>query len=231
MAWAIVGPSGFGKYFPRNDFVGWEDHLQGRLKNLAPEVKETLNGSVADYCYRVSEAFKMEVKNPSRPNSHVRMPSIDELPQEVQLEGTYTDLAAMFMVRSGMLVVEERLRKIIETLEPGVHFFWPVRLTTTKGRAAPNLYFGLIIGRFLESFDLEATPADSVPGTDYQRQVSMPIKKVIETLVLRADQIGHAHLWRERRLIRPEIFLSDTLQAEIARANLSIPKHFRLKEI
>lgn len=231
MVWGMPEPGGFGKYFPKCDFIGWQDHMRSRLKNLAPGVKATLDGSVANYCYRVSEAFTMEVKNPARSQSPVRMPEIDELPQEIRLEGAHADLADLFMTRSGMLAVDESLRDIIEALEPGVHCFWPLRLTTAKGAAYPKRYFGLIIVRFLDSLDLEATPPDSITGTGYQRHASGTAKAVLATLALRADQIGQAHLWRERRLMCPNIFLSDILQAEIVKAGLNIPKHHKLRTV
>ncbi|NBZ89529.1 imm11 family protein [Stagnihabitans tardus] len=231
MVWGIVLPTGFGKHFPRSDFVGWKEHLSRRLKDLAPEVKAMMDGSVADYCYRVSEAFTREVRNPARSQSPVRMPDIDELPQEIRLEGAHTDLAAFFMTRDRMLAVDEQLRTIIEALEPGGHVFWPLRLTTSKGADLPKRYFGLIIGRFLDSFDLEATPPESVTGTGYQRQASGMTMAVFATLAFRADQIGTSHLWRERRLLRPRVFLSDILQAEILKAGLNIPKHHKVKTI
>lgn len=190
-----------------------------------------MDGSVADYCYRVSEAFTKEVKIPGSIKSSVRMPDLDELPQELRLQKSYTDLGAMINTRDRLLAVDESLRDIIEALEPGVHRFWPLRLTTANHSAHPKRYFGLIIGRFLDSFHPEATAPESVTGAHYQKQASDTTKAVFATLAMKADHIGQAHLWRERQLIRPSIFFSDILQAEIVNAGLSIPKHHKLKVI
>ena len=58
-----------------------------------------------------------------------------------------------------------------------------------------------------------------------------PLKKVITGLALSKDAIGGAHLWREKKLTQPDIFLSDTLKARAMDAGLRLPKHFRMKEV
>jgi hypothetical protein len=56
-------------------------------------------------------------------------------------------------------------------------------------------------------------------------------KKSYGNLTVSQRVVAGAHLWRERRLIMPSIFISDDLQAEIARRGLRIPSHHQLKAI
>ncbi len=50
-------------------------------------------------------------------------------------------------------------------------------------------------------------------------------------LTVLKSAVAGGHLWRERRLLSPEVFFSDTLQAEIARRGLRIARHHQLKAI
>ena len=61
-------------------------------------------------------------------------------------------------------------------------------------------------------------------------QVRSHPKKGIGDLTVLKRAVAGAHLWRERRLLEPNVFLSDELQAEIARRGLRIPRHPQLKE-
>ena len=45
------------------------------------------------------------------------------------------------------------------------------------------------------------------------------------------DAIGLAHIWRETHLLRPEIFISDILQARLTQAGLRVPKHFKMNDV
>ena len=56
----------------------------------------------------------------------------------------------------GFTAVSETLRDIVEDLEPGVHQFWPIEITTPDG-PYPGKYFGLAIGRSIKSFSEDDT--------------------------------------------------------------------------
>jgi hypothetical protein len=58
-----------------------------------------------------------------------------------------------------------------------------------------------------------------------------PTKKRYGDLTVLKSAVAGAHLWRERRLLSPEVFFSDALQAEIARRCLRIARHHQLKAI
>ena len=56
-------------------------------------------------------------------------------------------------------------------------------------------------------------------------------KKSYGVLAVSKNVIAGVHLWRERRLLRPGIFFSDDLQADITRSGLRIFRHHQLKAI
>ena len=58
-----------------------------------------------------------------------------------------------------------------------------------------------------------------------------PTKKDYVNLTVLKSVAAGAHLWRERRLHRPDVFFSDDLQVEIARRGLHMPRHHQLKAI
>ena len=125
--------------------------------------------------------------------------------------------------------MDKALKDIIETLEPGVHQFWPIRIQTYKGIDHPTPYFGLVVGSFLDAFSPEHSDAAVTEENGSRYYISAPTKKYVDKLVLKADAIGDAHLWRDGRLDTPELFLSDRLKAAVDEAGLRIPKHFKMK--
>jgi hypothetical protein len=88
----------------------------------------------------------------------------------------------------------------------------------------------MIIRRFIDSFvpEQSETTVSSGPGSYF---ANGPTKKAFGNLTVAKSVSAGVHLWRERRLFRPEIFISDALQAEIARRGLRMPRHHPLKTI
>ncbi|MEJ2020381.1 MAG: hypothetical protein P8X51_19625, partial [Maritimibacter sp.] len=131
-----------------------------------------------------------------------------------------------------LVAVDEALKTIIERLEPDLHQFWPIRIIMPNGDTYPETYYGLRIGQRLDSFDPDASDEgvwDVSIGGIYQ--VYLPRKKYYEGLALSAEKIGKAHLWREVKLVTPDLYFSDALMAEIKKAGLRLPKSFRLKTV
>lgn len=50
-------------------------------------------------------------------------------------------------------------------------------------------------------------------------------------LALLRDAVGGAHLWRDRALKDPDLFMSDALHGAIAEAGLKVWPQYRLKEV
>ncbi|MDW4550294.1 hypothetical protein R5H32_13100 [Defluviimonas sp. D31] len=88
-----------------------------------------------------------------------------------------------------------------------------------------------MIGRFLDAF----VPEKSAEGAWKRLELSgryssrLPDKKYIEGLAVSAEATAGAHLWRDRQLIDPEMYLSDDLHNAAKEAGLRLPKHFKMK--
>jgi hypothetical protein len=106
-------------------------------------------------------------------------------------------------VHDRLLAVDATLKKIIETLEPGVHQFWPIRMTMPKGKDYPVPYYGMIICRFIDSFVPEQSDVRQSEDVFFAKG---PTKKVFGNLTVSNTVVAGAHLWRERRLLIPNVF-------------------------
>jgi hypothetical protein len=224
MVWALRMPGGFGDYFPEADFVGWEDWTKSFSKTVES----------GTYAYLLADKFNCEIGAAISPNHPIISPIAEhEWPTWYETRKRYPTLGSLFEMSGRILAVEEALKDVIERIEPGIHLFHPIAMTTRKGDVYPKRYYTMVIGQFLDSFD----PAKSTAGSwskekGYDSYMAfINAKESIEGLALSRSSFGSAHLWRERRLRSPEFFLSDTLHNEIIKAGLRIPRHYRMKEV
>jgi hypothetical protein len=225
MVWAWVEPSSFGDYFPNGDYVGWEERTQRYFwEEMSAEQREALGKSHIDYRYEVSRKFTEDM-GPIEPH---------ERPSEFRLLERAKSLGSLIILNDRLLAVDATLREIVETLEPGVHQFWPLRITLRNGIEYPGPYYGMIIRRFIDSFVPEQSDAHQAAGAsklfDFFYTKS-PTKKAYGNLTVLKSVAAGNHLWRERRLHSPGVFFSDDLQAEITRRGLRIGKSHQLKAI
>jgi hypothetical protein len=231
MVWGLELASDFGPFFPYGEFFGFEQQLEAAFDVMMPEEKTYYNSLFSDYRFHVYQCFKHEIGTIHGEGKEFRAIADNEWPTEFRTKKQYSKIGALFKGTSQVLMVRGAFKEIVERLEPGVHRFWPIRLTYVYGDAYPGDYFTMIIGTFLSSFDVE----QSTPGT--WRTVGRSYhpkffnKEMMSGVAMRKSAIGTHHLWRERALKSPDTFLSDELQAEFRKANLSLPKHFRMKEV
>ncbi|MCU9846495.1 hypothetical protein OEZ60_00560 [Defluviimonas sp. WL0024] len=154
-----------------------------------------------------------------------------EFPTELRLERTYGGLGDWLLLDYGVMAVEEGLKALIEELDPGAHRFWPLRITTRKGQDVPGRYHGMVIDRFLEAFRPEETSTKAFEGEDYYSIRGVWSKAKYTSLVMSKAAIGDAHVWRERKLTDPNIFISDALMAAIDAAGMKILPHYQTKTV
>jgi hypothetical protein len=83
----------------------------------------------------------------------------------------------------------------------------------------------------IDSFVPEQSAVHQVMEGSEFYYANSPTKKGYGDLTVLKNVAAGSHLWRERRLHNPDVFLSDDLQAGIARRGLRIPKHHQLKAI
>ncbi len=112
----------------------------------------------------------------------------------------------------GMLLVSEKLKKTIETFEPGVHQFFPIELVFKKtGDHAAHVYFLNICNR-LDSVDRTRTTAP-FGGVMWRPDQSGDI-------VFDLTRVGAHHLWHDKHLFNGWM-ISDALHDAMIDAGIT----------
>lgn len=222
MVWGLVDPSGFGDFFPHGNYVGWDEEIKRYFEEeMSAEQRAAFDNRHVRYGGAAARKFT-EDRGLLEPH---------ERPSEFRMMEARKSLGSLIALADGLLAVDATLKEIIERLEPGVHQFWPLRITLPKGGEFPVPYYGMVIRRFIDSFVPEQSAVHQVSEGSDTFFANGPTKKDYGNLTVLKSVVAGVHLWRERRLKIPDIFFSDELQAEIARRGLRIPKHHQLKAI
>lgn len=223
MVWGWVWPNSFGDYFPNGDFVGWDEGIKRHFdEELSAEQRASFDNWDVAYREVVSRKFSQNLGSLAP----------HERPSEFRLMEKPKSLGSIINTVDRLLAVDTALHEIIERLEPGVHQFWPLRITTRTGAEYPVAFYGLVIGRYLDSFVPEqSTGLRESEGRPKTYSAIHPTKKAYSELTVSKSAVAGTHLWRELRLLSPALFFSDELQSEIARHGLRIGKCHQLKAV
>lgn len=236
MIWGLYETNSFGAYRPDGDFAGWELQLKHHFLDEMSDQEQQSYGTHGYMSY-FSHTKKKFLEEPGYTIDG--LPPIGpmqahEVPEEFAIEKKPSGELSALITLNRVPAVNEELKAAIEALEPGVHEFWPIRLTLPKGGEWPVQYYTMRIGRFLDSF----RPEESDEGAWRKRgvktdryYVSIPKKEYFAELGMSRAEIGDAHLWRERRLGRPEICMSNEMQAVLKKTGLKGSKLYRLKDV
>jgi hypothetical protein len=222
MVWALKEPGGFGDFWPDGTFRKWQDHIEHYFKEqMADDERVKYQNWHVRYRYSISQRFAKDLG--------CVLPH--ELPVEFETQRSYSALASMIGTENQLISVHENLKNLIEEFEPDVHQFWPIRILMPKNKAYPQQYYGLRIGQFIESFiPVEGTFSPHHGGGEIYFSDG-DNKAAYTRLQFSQAKVASAHLWRESRLIRPNIFISDSLQAAILERGLRIFKHYQVKVV
>ncbi len=227
MTWGMKMNSGLGDFFPDGTYAEWDDQLRQFSKDgLSDERKHAILQSTRSYKGLIADAFSREIGAPWG-GSNVIFPLDEELPKAFQTVKTYRTLASLIELNDRLVAVDEDLRAIIEDLEPGLHRFWPIRIDMPKGVDYPRAYYGMLVGRFLDSFMPEKSdPAAFRTGEPVEDIYFLrgAASDTFSGVVFDGEVIGSSHLWRERKLLTISLLLSDTLKSRIDAAKLRVPK-------
>ena len=226
MAWGLVEPNSFGDFFPNGGYVGWKEEIKRYFDaEMSAEQRAVFGNSHIRYGGQAARKFTEDM-GPLEPH---------ERPSEFGMREARKSLGSLILLNDGLHAVDATLKEIIEALEPGVHQFWPIRMTLPKGQEYPGPYYGMVIRRFIDSFVPEQSDVRQATGVGTEVfdifYAKGPTKKDYGNLTVLKRVIAGVHLWRERRLRMPNVFLSDELQVEITRRGLRIPRHHQLKAI
>ncbi|WP_423992736.1 imm11 family protein [Halocynthiibacter sp.] len=155
-------------------------------------------------------------------------------PKELKTLKVHKELASLIMMKNQLIAVDETLRDIIEDLEPGVHQFWPMKITMPKDQTYPVPYYGMVIHTHLASFRLEGSdPASARPDAYAGEGVDVisTSRSALAGLAMSREAADGKHIWREKHILRPWLFMSDELVARIKDAGLKMPKHYPMKAV
>jgi hypothetical protein len=234
MVWGLNMPSSFGAYFPDGDYVGYEEKLEKYFdEEMSPEERTNFKNRAISYQYYVSQKFTRMPGRVLDDGVPIGPVAEHEWPDHYELTKRYSALGSLFEMNNQLLAVETALRDIVESFEPGIHQFRPIRVTSHKGAAVSKQYHTMVIGQFLDCFDPAASDEGSWEKEDgYESyRAYMNGSRYISGLAFSRTAINNAHLWRERKVKSPEIYFSDALKAEFDKAGLRLPRHFRMKEV
>ncbi len=223
MTWGLLEPTGFGEFFLEGDYTGWDERLRDYYERDMPAEEKAGMGMEERVLFSKFSSKFVQDRGVLQPH---------ECPVEFASEQSRTTLGSLLKLSDRLLAVDEQLKDVIEGLEPGVHQFWPIRITMPGDKEYPTQYHGLRIGRFLDGFiSAKSDPGSWREKTAGRYTVNIPKKKFFNGLAVSVEASGFAHLWRDTRLFKPQVFFSDTMEAEISRLGLRLPKYYRMKEV
>ncbi|MEP5758989.1 MAG: DUF1629 domain-containing protein [Litoreibacter sp.] len=223
MAWGMHQPSGLGDFFPDGDYVGWNEALKSFYDDeMSDEEKASMGMSERILYSKFSAKHRLD-QGPLKPV---------ECPEEFLTVKGYKTLGDFIKLNDRLLAVSEAFKEIVEDIEPGIHQFWPLKISMPRNKVYPGNYFGLRIGPFLDTFNPDHSDDGcyNISGYENYRGIA-PIKKAITGLAVSREVIGDAHLWREQKVTQPDYFFSDAVQARLVGQGLRLPKHFQMKEV
>jgi len=231
MVWGMRMPSGNGKFSPEGDHGSWKEDVQKYFsEKLSNEERAEFNNFHVDYRATISKKF-VEEGGIIKPH---------EWPTEFCLSKTYSDLGSLIEFHNRLLGVDEKLKSIIEKLEPDVHQFSPIKITMPKEKEYSKQYYAMVVSTFHDSFSPEESDVGAWYEDSYeahwgeritQYYVDIPKKEKFAGLAIDDNVYGKSHLWREQKLLDPDLYISDELHAEIVSHDLRVPQMYQLKEV
>jgi hypothetical protein len=253
MVWAISMSSTFGEFFPKGDFRGYGEALAAHYK---AEVIPGRFGPLGEPLFRFTTEFALDgdgkkIAAFSTYQRHVSSkfhaePGVrsahdptwgpiepHEWPEEFVFEKLYSRPAALIKLTNRMYAVDERLRDILEQLEPGVHRFNPIRMMLPKRVEHPVKHQMIVVGRWLSSFRRDQSDPDCLDTRDarFPPIIKSYVKNAHAGVAMSAAEIGDAHLWCERWLHGADFFISDRLKDVATNAGLRLPTSHKMKSV
>lgn len=249
MVWGMTSNFGLGDFFPDGDFEydnkldesGWYVRLGAYYAQQTLEEQKRLfdfqgDPESAAHFYRTFPHYKFN-SEPGALDNGVPLGRVEphEIPHSWDTFKSHKALGSLIKLSSKTLAVDEALKAIIERLEPGVHEFFTIPIRMPKGVLYPACYYILRVGQYFNAISFEDSwegsfwYSESNPGITFLEESARAVKG----LAFRKSSFGGAHLWRERyRTFQENLTcFSDELIAEIGRAGLRIPKHYKMREV
>lgn len=232
--WALIEPDNFGSFFVSGDYVGWDEELTHYYNEDMPASVKADFPDAGSYISEVSYKFSFPAGSPVGRGRTLTPIEPHEFPKWYEAEKGSPSLGSMILLTNRLWAIDDVLKNIIERLEPGAHFFSPIAITLRNGKVLASRYHVLVIGLHLDSFrpdrsDPECFSESRMSADTYY--ITSKNKKNVSGLSLSRSAVGGAHLWRERKLEIPDIWMSDVLRGEIVNAGLRMPKILAGREV
>jgi len=232
MTWGMYEPTGDGDFWPYGEYLDGDAKLEHYFNNvMSQEERQLFNNRLSSYSLFTSDKLTDEIGVPRKWDPTLTPPMEHELPSGYKTRRTYKKLGSLIKLDNRQIAIDAPFKEIIERLEPGVHQFWPFRIVMPKGKEYPVPYYGIRIGTFLEAFRPEQSDEGSYSVHNGFYTAHSDTKAGLAKLAMSREAIGSHHLWRERKLRRPQFYLSDELQAAIQQAGLRVTKHHKMKDV
>ncbi len=126
----------------------------------------------------------------------------------------------MNLASSNTLLMSRRAKHAIESLEPDVHIFVPLELTTFAGDVLRDEYFFFRIGSFVDQGLVEENSQIGWSKSDYSGKKTHYYGKTISPiLVWKKEKIEGRHIWADRLFLRG-LCISDELADEFRKQKM-----------
>jgi hypothetical protein len=234
MVWGVGFPASWGRHNPEAALViPFDEQIHKLFEAMPKETKDLYpHFREIDYFRAVIDKFTQDPAKQTRNFPPFGPLAEYEWPAEHRLKKRHENLAPIIVAGSGTghFLVHETLKMLIEHLEPGVHTFHPIAITMPRETVYPVQYYTIMIGNWIDSFLPTVSNTDCFRAKMGSYFINGYTKHDMGGLVLSPERFGKAHFWREKKLLTPDIFISDTLHEHIVRAGLEMHKTFQLSE-
>ena len=117
----------------------------------------------------------------------------------------------------GYKVVSERFREVVERIEPGVHQFEPIRVVRKSGEEIGTWYW-LFCCNWLDSLSRAETTLPPIVVNGEMRGWRETVRGA--QMVFSRPRIGGRHMWIDKFIGLPNVYVSGTLKEAISAAGL-----------
>jgi hypothetical protein len=143
----------------------------------------------------------------------------------INIRGGGKTVPDIFHSHGGICIVSDRMRSLLEELDPGCHQFFPIQVFNLKREAVMGEHFILNVHQHHKSV-VDELSVLNVSGTEKRTKYHW----LDEQITMSKDLLPKFNLWRERHFARP-YFVSDLLIEKIKERKMSFLEMHRAKTI
>nr|WP_298927082.1 DUF1629 domain-containing protein [uncultured Erythrobacter sp.] len=247
MVWGMPQPPLGGKFGPYNDFEGpvdnfgdgWRHRMVKHWVSQSDAERQRLQSYLSDeevsYPYTVTKKFTEEWGKIPLGERFTVTPLEPHEPFEfITLEKSFSELASIINLSSGIWAVDAAVKDIFERFEPGIHNYHEIEIRMPRSKIYSGRFYVLIVQQWIDGFAPEKSDASKFRTYNSNGLTWYGIHGeagVIRNLALRNGAIEHAHVWRDPAFAGKILCLSDTIRAELDSAGLLLPKHWKMKVV